>query len=189
MTKEPPPNTDAIKTDIQSATSWIMALSISLMALGTLAILMPKIASALFTSAIGWIALFSGLIQLVQAWQAKAVRGLGLSLGVGSFYTIAGLYLLFNPLKAATILALVLGLLLISEGIFTITMAFVYRVGGRMSWFVAINGILTLILGILVINHWPIGARWLIGVYLGISLLLSGASLLGAALAARQDAA
>ena len=58
-----------------------------------------------------------------------------------------------------------------------------------MSWLVAINGIITLILGILVINRWPIGAMWLIGLYLGISLLLSGASLLGAALVARKEAA
>ncbi|MBE9141092.1 DUF308 domain-containing protein [Nodosilinea sp. LEGE 07088] len=189
MTREPPSSTDALKADIQSATIWIIALSISLMVLGILAILMPRIASALFTAAIGWIALGGGLIQLIQAWQAKVVWGLWLSFGAGIFYTIAGLYLLLNPLKAAAILALVFGLLLIVEGIFTITMAFVYRVGGRMSWFVAINGIITLILGILAINRWPINARWLIGLYLGISLLLSGASLLGSALAARQDAA
>jgi uncharacterized membrane protein HdeD (DUF308 family) len=60
-------------------------------------------------------------------------------------------------------------------------------VGRTMSWFVAINGIFTLILGILVINGWPLRSLWLIGLYLGVSLLFSGSSLLSAALAVRQE--
>ncbi|WP_026072581.1 HdeD family acid-resistance protein [Nodosilinea nodulosa] len=184
MTMEPPPS-----SEIKAATGWMIALSIGLIMLGILAILMPGIASALFTSMIGWIALIGGVLQIFQAFQARAVRGLGLNLGVGVLYAIAGLYILFNLVKATAVLTLAFGLLFIAEGIFTIIMAFTYRAGRSMSWFVAINGIITLILGILVINRWPFSALWLIGLYVGISLLFSGASLLGAALAARQEVA
>lgn len=38
----------------------------------------------------------------------------------------------------------------------------------------------------MVLNRWPISALWLIGLYVGISLLFSGMSLLAAALAARK---
>lgn len=176
-------------TEIKTATGWVIALSVGLILLGILAILMPGIASAIFTSAIGWIALISGVLQLVQAFQARAIRALGLSLGVGLLYAIAGLYILFNLVKATAVLTLAFGLLFIAEGFLTITMAFTYRAGRSMSWFVAINGIITLILGILVINRWPFSALWLIGLYVGVSLLLSGASLLGSALAARKELA
>jgi uncharacterized membrane protein HdeD (DUF308 family) len=44
----------------------------------------------------------------------------------------------------------------------------------------------TMILGIMVLNRWPFSALWLIGLYVGISLLMSGISLLVAALAARK---
>jgi uncharacterized membrane protein HdeD (DUF308 family) len=175
--------------EIKTATGWVIALSISLIILGILAVLMPGIASALFTSLIGWIVLISGVIQVVQAFQARAVRGMWWSLVVGILYAIAGLYMLFNLVKATAVLTLAFGLLFIAEGIFTIIMAFTHRVGRSLSWLVAINGIVTLILGILVINHWPFSANWLIGVYVGISLVLSGASLLGAALAARKEVA
>ena len=184
MTMEPQ-STD----DMKAATGWVIVLSGGLIALGVLAILMPTLAAALFTSAIGWVVLASGLVQVIQAFQARAVKALWLSLGVGIFYAIAGLYILLNLGRATAVLTLAFGLLFMAEGIFTIVMAFAYRAGRSMSWFVAINGIITLILGILVINRWPFSALWLIGFYVGISLLLSGASLLGAALAVRKAGA
>lgn len=184
MTIEPQPS-----SEIKAATGWVIGLSIGLIILGILAILMPGIASAVFTSAIGWIALIGGVLQIVQAFQSRAFRGQALSLVVGIFYAIAGFYILFNLVNAAAVLTLAFGVLFIAEGIFTIIMAFSHRAGRRMSWLVAINGIITLILGILVINRWPMSAIWLIGVYVGISLLFSGASLLGAALALRKEMA
>jgi uncharacterized membrane protein HdeD (DUF308 family) len=184
MTMDPQPS-----TEIKLATGWVMVLSIGLIILGILAVLMPAIASAIFTSALGWIAVISGILQVVQAFQARAVRALGLSLGVGLLYVVAGLYILFNLAKATAALTLAFGLLFIAEGFFTIIMAFTYRAGRSLSWFVAINGIVTLILGILVINRWPFSSLWLIGFYVGVSLLFSGASLLGAAAAARREVA
>ncbi|WP_225885377.1 HdeD family acid-resistance protein [Leptolyngbya sp. KIOST-1] len=173
----------------RAATGWMMALSIGLLVLGVLAILMPTLASALFTSAIGWIVLVGGLVQVGQAYRSPLARTRWLNLGVGLLYAIAGLYILFNLARAMAVLTLAFGLLFMAEGIFTIAMAFAYRAGRSMSWFVAINGILTLILGILVFNRWPFSALWLIGLYVGISLLLSGSSLLGVALALRQAGA
>lgn len=187
MTVEPPPSAEIKAT--KAATGWVIALSIGLIGLGILAILMPTIASVVFTSVIGWIALIGGVFQVVQAFQAKAFRGLGLSLGVGILYAIAGLYILFNLTNATAVLALAFGLLLMAEGVFTTGMAFSHRAGGSMSWFVAFNGIITLILGILAFNRWPFSSLWLIGLYVGISLLLSGSSLLGAALALRKQGA
>lgn len=184
MTIEPPSS-----TEIKAAMGWVIALSIGLMMLGTLAILMPWVALAFFTAAMGWLVIISGLLQVIQAFQARALRTMGLNLGVGALYAITGLSILINPVKSATVFALALGLLFIAEGFFTIAMAFGCRVGRSMSWFVAINGIFTLILGILVINGWPFRALWLIGIYMGLSLLLSGASLLSAALAARKELA
>ena len=83
-------------------------------------------------------------------------------------------------------MTLAFGILFIVEGIFTIIMAFTGRAGHRMFWLVAFNGVVTLILGIMVLNHFPFSAIWLIGLYVGISILMSGVSLLAAALAARR---
>lgn len=171
---------------IRKSTSWVIALSISLIVLGVLSILLPGIASAFFTAVMGWVAIISGVVMIIESFQSKPVRGFWLNLLVGIAYGIAGIYILFNLAAAVVALTFAFGILFIVEGIFTIIMAFTNRAGHRMFWLVALNGIVTLILGILVLNRWPSSAIWLIGLYVGISLLMSGISLLAAAMAARR---
>lgn len=178
-----------LDVNVKKSTNWIIALSIALIVLGIAAILLPGIASAFFTLMMGWITLISGGVMIVQSFQSKPVRGFWLNLLVGIFYAIAGAYILFNVKAAVLVLTLTFGVLFIVEGIYTIIMAFTNRAGHRMSWLVALNGIVTLILGIMVLNRFPFSAIWLIGLYMGISLLMSGVSLLVAALAIRRSTA
>ncbi len=184
ITSDLPPD-----VNVKKSTGWIIALSIVLIILGIAAILLPGIASAFFTSMIGWITLISGGVMIVQSFQSKPVRGFWLNLLVGIFYAIAGCYILFNLGAAVLILTFTFGVLFIVEGIYTIIMAFTNRAGHRMSWLVALNGIITLILGIMVLNRFPFSAIWLIGLYMGISLLMTGSSLLVAALTIRRSTA
>jgi uncharacterized membrane protein HdeD (DUF308 family) len=177
------------EVDIKKATGWIIALSIVLIILGILAILLPGLASAFFTLVMGWIALISGVVMIVQSFVSKPVRGFWLNLVVGILYVIAGIYILANLGAAILGLTLAFGILFIVEGIYTIIMGFTNRAGHRMSWLVVLNGVITLILGIMVLNRFPFSAIWLIGLYVGISLLMSGASLLAAALATRRAVA
>ncbi|MGF1570199.1 MAG: HdeD family acid-resistance protein [Nodosilinea sp.] len=179
----------ASEVEIKQATGWVIAFSIALIILGILAIFTPVFASAFFTLMIGWVALIGGVLQIIQSVKSRAVKGFWLNLIVGIFYVIAGLYILFNVVKAVVVLTLAFGILFIAEGIFTIIMAFTNRAGRSQSWLVALNGIITLILGIMVLNQWPSSAFWLIGLYVGISLLFSGISLLVAALATRKAVA
>ncbi|GAB4344608.1 MAG: HdeD family acid-resistance protein [Leptolyngbyaceae cyanobacterium] len=171
---------------IKKSAGWIIALSIVLIVLGILAIIMPGFASAFFTAVLGWIALISGVVMIVQSFVSKPVRGFWLNLIVGILYVIAGIYILSNLLISVAALTFALGILFIAEGIYTIIMGFTNRAGHRMSWLVILNGVITLILGILVLNQFPFSAIWLIGLYVGISLLFSGVSLLAAALAVRK---
>ncbi len=172
--------------DIKKSTGAVIFLSIALIILGILAIIAPAIASAFFTAMIGWIALISGGVMIVQSFRSHPVRGFWLNLIVGILYAIAGIYILLNLGQALLALTLAFGILFVVEGIFTIIMAFTQRAGRSMSWLVVLNGMVTMILGIMVLNRWPFSALWLIGLYVGISLLMSGISLLVAALAARK---
>lgn len=177
------PSNDAIK----KATDWVIVLSIALVILGILAILSPLYASAFFTAVMGWVALISGVIMIIQSFVSKPVRGFWLNLIVGILYIIAGIYILFNLAAAVAVLTLTFGFLFIIEGIYSIVMGVMKRAGLRMAWLVVINGIVTLLLGILVLNRWPSSALWLIGLYVGISLFFSGIALLTSALDVRRN--
>ncbi|MBF2078597.1 MAG: HdeD family acid-resistance protein [Synechococcales cyanobacterium T60_A2020_003] len=180
-------NTDTeLQSDIKKTTGWLIAGSILLILLGIAAIAMPGIASVTFTLILAWILLISGIVRIVKSFQSKPVRGFWLNLVVGILYAITGLYILFNPVIGTVSLTAALGILFIVEGIFEIIMSFQARPGGEFSWLVLLDGIITLILGILVWNQFPFSAIWLIGLYVGISLLFSGISLLVIALSARK---
>ena len=58
--------------------NWMIALSVVLMLLGVIAIFMPLFASAVFTLMMGWLALISGVVMIVQSFVSKPVRGFGL---------------------------------------------------------------------------------------------------------------
>lgn len=167
----------------------MIVLSIALIILGAIAILAPGLASAFFTSVIGWITLISGVVMIAESFQSKPLRGFWLNLIIGICYVTAGIYILLNVGAAVLALTFAFGILFIVEGIYTIIMAFIHRSGHRMSWLVALNGVITLILGIMVLNQFPFSAIWLIGLYVGISLLMTGVSLLAAALSARRTIA
>jgi uncharacterized membrane protein HdeD (DUF308 family) len=172
--------------DDKRSLGWMIFLSILLMILGTLAIFSPIVASAFFTSVMGWFTLISGVVMIIGSFVSKPVRGFWLNLIVGIFYVIAGWYILSNLVAAVAVLTLTFGILFIVEGLFTIVIGFTQKAGRSASWLVVLNGVVTLILGILVLNSWPKSALWLIGLYVGISLLFSGISLLVAALVTRR---
>jgi uncharacterized membrane protein HdeD (DUF308 family) len=177
-----------LASEVKKATGWLIALSIVMILTGIVAIAMPGISSVTFTLIFGWLLLFNGIVRLVKSFQSKPIHGFWWSLIVGIIYLIAGGYVILNPLEAVLTLTWVFGFLLIVEGIVTIIAAFANKIGQNLSWLVVLDGVITLILGILVLSQWPVSALWLIGLYIGISILISGLSLLAIALATRRAA-
>ncbi|BAT56647.1 hypothetical protein NOS3756_56590 (plasmid) [Nostoc sp. NIES-3756] len=171
---------------IRKNTSWIITLSIVLIVLGIIAILMPIVATIVSVSVFGWIFLIAGIVRLVKSFQSKPIRGFWLGLVIGIVYIIAGLILLSNLLAGAVTLTLVLASIFILEGIVEIIASIKARTGSHLSWLVLVDGMITLILGIFVSYGWPNNSFWLIGLYVGISLIFSGASLLSIATATRK---
>lgn len=181
-------SSDLLAPEVKKATSWLIALSIVMILTGIVAIALPGISSVTFTLVLGWLLLFNGIVRLIKCFQAKPIRGFWWNLLVGILYVIASLLVISNPVKAVVTLTWVLGFLLIVEGIVTIIAAFINKVGRSLSWMVVLDGVITLILGILVLSQWPVSAFWLIGLYVGISILLSGISLLVISLSTRRAA-
>jgi uncharacterized membrane protein HdeD (DUF308 family) len=172
---------------VKQATSWMIVFSVALMVIGILAVISPVFASAFFTAVMGWLALISGVVMIVQSFVSKPVRGFWLNLIIGILYAISGVYILLNLAAAVAVLTLTFGILFVAEGIFSIVMGITKRAGLRMAWLVVVNGVVTLLLGILVLNRWPVSALWMIGLYVGISLLFTGVALLVSALDVRRN--
>jgi hypothetical protein len=82
-------------------------------------------------------------------------------------------------------LTLVLAALFVIEGVLNLMLyARMRRLHGS-SW-VLIDGIITLLVGLMIYMQWPSSSVWAIGILVGVSLMISGATRIGMTLAVRR---
>jgi uncharacterized membrane protein HdeD (DUF308 family) len=162
---------------------------IVLIILGTLAVLVPAVASLAATIVFGWILLLSGVIGLISTFRARQAPGFGWSLLSALLGIVAGIILLTMPLQGTLSLTAVLIAFLIVEGVATVLFALEHRKGasGRWSWLLA-SGILDIGLGGILLAGLPGTAVWALGVLVGINMIFGGWSLVWMALHARSEA-
>jgi len=85
-------------------------------------------------------------------------------------------------------LTLVLASLFLIEGILDIVLFFRMRPLGGSSW-VLIDGIITLLLGLMIYMRWPSSSVWAIGTLVGVSMIISGVTRVMLSLAVRKATA
>jgi uncharacterized membrane protein HdeD (DUF308 family) len=96
----------------------------------------------------------------------RAKRGWIVALGI--VYLIAGLIAL------GSVVTLLLGVSLIASGIMRIALAFNMKEGTPWIW-VVLSGGITLLLGLIILAHWPVSSLYILGLFLGIDLVFAGA--------------
>jgi uncharacterized membrane protein HdeD (DUF308 family) len=104
----------------------------------------------------------------------------------GLLYAVLGVLLLRRPLASASAFTLMLAAAFLVSGLFRIIVALSERFHG-WGW-VLVNGIVTLVLGILIWQEWPEASYWVIGLFVGIEMLFAGWSWVMVALAVRSIA-
>lgn len=152
---------------------WFIALGLAFIVLGLIAL------GNLFTATVVT-ALYAGILIVVagaaQIFHAFSVKGWGAFffwLLAGLFYAVAGVLIITQPLLAAGVITLVLGVVLAVEGIFRIIAALKSKHAKGWGWIVA-SGAVTLALGLLIIARWPINSLYILGLFLGVDLMFNG---------------
>lgn len=150
-----------------------MAIGIGLIILGIVAIARPAFAAIASTLVFGWLFIVAGVAQVIYAFFGRNVGQLVWKLLLGIIYLVAGATILSNVLAGVATITLILGVTTFAQGVLQVIFAFTMRpVPG---WtFILGSGILSVILGILIWSEWPADSAWLLGVWVGLSLLSDG---------------
>jgi uncharacterized membrane protein HdeD (DUF308 family) len=173
--------------EINRAVGWSIALSVLLILAGVLAIIVPQASGIAVTILVSWLLVFCGGVHLAYAWQTRHSGGLWWGLLIGVIYIIAGGYILLHPMAGLASLTLVLAAYLLMASILEFILAFQLRPLTGSGWLV-LDGIITLILGVMIGWTWPSNAPWVIGTLVGISMIFSGFTRLMLSLAVRRMA-
>jgi uncharacterized membrane protein HdeD (DUF308 family) len=162
---------------------------ILLVILGLAAMILPPLASLAVTIFLGWMFLISGIAGLALTFWARAMPGFWWSLFSAVLAIAAGLVLLFQPVQGTLTLTIVVGAYFLAEGVVTIMYALEHRkeLSERWGWLLT-AGIMDILVAGIIIADLPGSALWALGVLVGINMLFGGATLIGMALAARNNA-
>jgi uncharacterized membrane protein HdeD (DUF308 family) len=184
--RRPPAGADT--APLRAKWGWILALGIvyviaGLVALGS--VVMATVASVLI---VGVMMIVAGVAEIINAFQCKGWGRFLVWVLLGALYIVAGFITFENPLFAAAILTLLLGASLVASGIVRIILAFSMKREQPWIW-VLLSSIVTLVLGLMIVAHWPLSSVYILGIFLGIDLVMAGASWIGLSLALhRRDA-
>ena len=151
---------------------------------GMLALWLPLASSVGVARLLGWLMVFDGGFQLVHAYRSEGVGPVVWKVLVAFIFLAAGIYFLMHPFLAVTVATLALAVFFLVEGLVDVFSYFATRKAGASYW-ILLNGIISIILAAMIWRHWPTGSLWVLGVLVGIGLLMTGTSRLMMALAIR----
>ncbi|MDN5928178.1 MAG: DUF308 domain-containing protein [Hyphomicrobiales bacterium] len=154
--------------------------------IGILAILAPFAATLATTIFFGWLFLIGGVIGVIAAVRAREAPGFWANLALSVACAILGIMFLINPLSGAVTLTWIMATFFILSGVFNFAIARAFSASTGRFWLVVISGIIDIALALFLIIGLPMTAIWAIGLFVGISFLTSGFSVLFAALDARN---
>ena len=164
---------------------WALFLSVgvALMALGIVATLTAGLSTIVAVDFFGWILVIAGAGVTIHAFWAKRWSGFFLQLLSGLLYLVAGWMLATHGELSAIALTLVIAISFVVQGAFRIGAALSTRIDGWDG--LLVSGIITLLLGLMIWNEWPLSGVWVIGLFVGIDMFFYGGWFVSLALAVR----
>jgi uncharacterized membrane protein HdeD (DUF308 family) len=173
---------------VRQASTWSILWGVLLIVFGILAVGSPFLAAVAVSVVIAWLIILAGVVHFILAFQAHRAGSLIWKLLVGVAYLLFGGYLIIHPVLGVASLTLLLAALFLIEGILDIVLFFRMRSVRGSSW-VMVDGIITLLLGLMIYVHWPSSSVWAIGTLVGVSMIISGVTRVMLSLAVRKAAA
>jgi uncharacterized membrane protein HdeD (DUF308 family) len=163
---------------------WFLAFGIALVLLGILAIVRSVAATVVSMLFFGWLLVIAAGIEIVQAIMVGKWAGLFHHWVGAILFGVVGALIVWRPMVTAEILTLLMGAFFLVAGVFQLVTPFVVSLPD-WGWH-ALNGLITLVLGILILAQWPVSGLWVIGLFVGIELVFYGGAWILVALGLRS---
>ncbi|HUL02672.1 MAG TPA: DUF308 domain-containing protein [Gemmatimonadales bacterium] len=165
---------EALKKDTLAGSDAFMAGGVAMVVIGVLAALAPLASGIVFNLLFGALMIGAGIVELVDAFGAgKWQRGV-LGALAGILTLAAGFLTVMRPVLGLVALTIAFIGYLLFVGAFRIVMAFQLPTSAGGKFWTFLSGVVTLLLAGLAIAQMPITSIWLIGTYVGVSLVLGG---------------
>lgn len=163
---------------------WWLTFGVILFLLGLFLLGTPVVTSFSSIVLLGAFLLAAGAIQLIVSALERSREHRWLYLVVSALTIVIGFLILYRPGITLMALTLLLAVFFLSNGLFRILGSLISRFRG-WGWYL-LNGLISLILGILILAQWPTSSLWVIGLFIGIDFIFAGWALIMVSLLARK---
>lgn len=153
---------------------WFFLWGIAFIILGGLAISFSVFTTLISIIFLGAIIFAGGIIMIFDTFKFWWHRwgGFSFNLLLGIIYLFVGFMLFQNPLGASLSLTLLLGIFYVVIGVFRMAFTLMHK---HTNWgWAFFGGLISLILGIMILASWPASSLFIIGLFVGIDLLVCG---------------
>jgi uncharacterized membrane protein HdeD (DUF308 family) len=169
---------------VKSCWCCFFMLGLLLVACGTVAVVIPPLFTLLTPMVLGILLMVAGIVTIISSFWIGKWSGMLMSLLAGIFYLVVGLVVSERPVASAVLITLFIATTFIVLGIFRIVSALMLRFP-QWGW-ALVNGVITLLLGVVIYRHLRESALWVIGILVGVELLINGWSWIMLSLAVRK---
>jgi uncharacterized membrane protein HdeD (DUF308 family) len=160
---------------------WFLAFGIVLVILGIVAIARSFITTVASMMFFGWLLMVAAIIEFVYAFMVGKWAGFFVHLLVALVFGITGALMVCKPVISAEAITIVMASFLIAVGLYQfLACMWVSNLPG--SGWGAANGIISAIMGMLLLAQWPASGLWVVGLFIGIDLIVYGAAWVATAL-------
>jgi uncharacterized membrane protein HdeD (DUF308 family) len=163
---------------------WFLVFGIVLLLLGIAAIARSVAATVASMVFFGWLLLFAGIVEFVQAFMVGRSAGIFLHILIALLFGITGALMVFRPVISAEAITFVMSFFFLIGGLYQLFASLWTHVPG-WGW-QALNGGLSAILGVLLLAQWPASGLWVVGLFVGIDLVFYGWAWIALALDLRK---
>lgn len=170
---------------LRKSWGWMAFLAVVCLVGGVLALINPFAATLAATLMAGWFFMLLGGLQVIQSFQVQGWGGFLWALLFGVLSFLVGISLVFNPLAGMVSLTLLVAVLLLATGAIKLFYSLSLRPVTGWGW-VLLSGVLSIVLGVLILTNFPYAAASVLGILLAIELISNGVLFLFVALGLRQ---
>ena len=156
---------------VPSSNGLRIVTALLLLVAGAASIVFPFLSAAAVTLAFGAVAVAAGVSQLLRLGAAADIKARIFRLVAALLYVVGGIYVLLFPVDSTFSITLFLGVLLVVEGVMELAAA--AAAAGPARSLVLLDGIITCLLGGMVLVEWPSDTLWVVGTLFGVALLFS----------------
>ncbi len=162
---------------------WFLAFGIAVLVLGIAAVVRAVTATVASMLFFGWLLVLASGIEIAQAVMVGHWAGFFQHLLAAVLFGITGLLIVMRPLISAEVATVFMAMFFLIGGLFQLVGAVAVALPG-WGWQAA-DGVITFVLGLLVLAQWPASGLWVIGLFVGIDLIFYGCAWIALALGLR----